>query len=221
MLKSAQMQGITDVVNTVHFQHPEVTYLTVKLKTLQNRLKDLQLELEKANIPILLHWGAEVLYFPNLMEIKEHPLLTMGYGKYMLIEFLPYYLPLTMEKVLDELYMSGTTPIIAHPERIKPIQEDPDLVIVKTWVEDGYLIQLDAGSIIGKFGKKAQQTAIRILKNGYYHLLGSDAYDNKERNFCLVKALWIGEKFTHNGIMEMVTINPQNVLNGNPVTVSE
>ena len=43
--------------------------------------------------------------------------------------------------------MAGVTPIIAHPERYKPIQDD--INIVAEWLAAGCIIQVDAGSPLG------------------------------------------------------------------------
>ena len=87
MLQHAAGQGITDVVNTVHYQSPRMDGQRVEYKLVKDKIEKLQAELKKQNIPITLHIGAEVFYLPNLMELKDNPLLTFGHGKYMLVEF--------------------------------------------------------------------------------------------------------------------------------------
>ena len=46
----------------------------------------------------------------------------------------------------------GLKLIIAHPERYKAVQENPDLV--KDYVEKGCLMQCNYGSILGSYVKK-------------------------------------------------------------------
>ena len=75
MLECAHNQGITDVVNTVHFQHPKVEGFDISYDSIKRATSDLQKELDDIKLPIKLHIGAEVYYQPNLLKIKDNPLL--------------------------------------------------------------------------------------------------------------------------------------------------
>ena len=78
MLSEASKQGITEVVNTVHYQNPKFDEKDFDIDRI-NRLKnELENELEIKGIPIKLHLGAEVFYFPNLLKILDNPLVTIG-----------------------------------------------------------------------------------------------------------------------------------------------
>ena len=50
MLQHAQEQGITDVVNTVHFKHPKMEGKEVSFEVVRGRLDNLNELLEKSNI---------------------------------------------------------------------------------------------------------------------------------------------------------------------------
>ena len=50
MLKSAHMQGITDVVNTVHFQHPKVEGRDITYDSVRTAIDNLQKELYKLSL---------------------------------------------------------------------------------------------------------------------------------------------------------------------------
>ena len=217
MLRQAADQGITDVVNTVHYQHPKVETQDISLKRIQKEIKTLQIELDSNDIPLTLHCGAEVFFLPNLMEIKDDLLATFLHGKYMLIEFQIHHLPEFQKQKLFDLKMAGVTPIIAHPERYKPVQDD--ISIVANWLEAGCLIQVDAGSTLGLLGSSAQAASERIIKNGWCQILGSDSHDNLRRNFCLMEAVtkiknWIGDE-----IEVMVNDNPKSVIEGNDIAI--
>ena len=67
MLKLASNQGITDVVNTVHFQHPKMENKNVDYNYLLEKVENLKLKLKQENININLHLSAEVFYLPNLV----------------------------------------------------------------------------------------------------------------------------------------------------------
>ena len=217
MMHYAAGQGITDVVNTVHYQHPKVETKNISYQRIQNELKNFQLELDSNNISVKLHAGAEVFFLPNLCEISGDPLATFINGKYMLIEFQAHHLPETQKKQLFDLKMSGITPIIAHPERYKFVQNN--LSIITDWLEAGCLIQIDAGSPLGLLGSSSKTISERIIKNGWCHILGSDSHDDKKRNFCLAKSLktiksWIGDD-----ALKMVYDHPKAVINGEKILI--
>jgi protein-tyrosine phosphatase len=217
MLRHAAEQGITDVVNTVHYQHPKVETEDISLERIQKEVKTLQTELDNNKIPIKLHCGAEVFFLPNLLEIKDDPLATFLHGKYMLIEFQVHQLPRIQKQQLFDLKMAGVTPIIAHPERYKQVQENTN--IVAEWLRAGCLIQIDAGSPLGYLGSQSQVASERIIKNGWCQVLGSDSHDEKRRNFCLAESVdcvrnWIGDH-----VDSMVKENPKLILKGDKIEV--
>ena len=217
MLKHAAGQGITDVVNTVHYQHPKVETEDISYKRIQSEVEQLQQELDKNNIQIKLHCGAEVFFLPNLIQIKDDPLSTFNHGKYMLIEFQVYQLPDSQKQQLFDLKMAGVTPIIAHPERYKPIQDD--INIVAEWLAAGCIIQVDAGSPLGYLGSSSQVTSEKIIKNGWCQILGSDSHDNNRRNFCLFESAEMIRSWGEYDVDAMVLKNPKAVIDGTPISV--
>ena len=80
---------------------------------------------------------------------------------YILIEIQTLLLPDNYKDELFALQLKNITPIIAHPERYRKIQND--IKILEEWVGLGYLIQVDCGSIIGTFGKEAKMTSDYII----------------------------------------------------------
>ena len=163
MLSHAAEQGITDVVNTVHYQHSKVETEDISFKRIKKEVNTLQTELDNHDIPVKLHCGAEVFFLPNLLEIKDDPLATFLNGKYMLIEFQVQKIPEIQKQQLFDIKMAGITPIIAHPERYKPVQDDISIVV--NWLEAGCIIQVDAGSPLGYLGSGAKAASERIIKN--------------------------------------------------------
>ena len=212
MLRCAAEQGITDVVNTVHFQTSRLDGITFEYDFVKTKVDELQRELDSSGIPIKLHFSAEVFYLPNLMELKDNPLLTFGHGKYMLVEFPFEQVPNGCHEVFFQLKMAGVTPILAHPERIKPIQKD--LSIVRKFIRGGCVIQVDAGSVTGSLGSASEIAALEIIKQGACHLIGSDVHDDRRRNFLLADALKIATNILGDRAIKLVTENPRNILEG-------
>ena len=221
MLRTAAVQGITDVVNTIYYQYPRmdefsITNYELRITNyeLRNKVDELQAEVDKAGIPIKLHQGAEVFYLPNLVEIAKDPVTTIRNGKYMLVEFQLHQLPEGYREVLFDLVMSGVTPIIAHPERCKPIQRD--LNILRDLIHAGCLIQIDGGSLTGILGQSAKKAAVEILEQGLCHLIGSDAHDDRRRNFCLSDSIAKAREIIGDDVDRIVQ-NSQKLLNGESI----
>ena len=186
MLKEAQRQGITDIVSTIHFQHPKMDGKNTDFTFVNQKYLDLKKIMDEHGIDIKIHLSAEVFYLPNLTRILDNPLVTIGNGKFMLIEFQTKMLPPDYLSELFQLQKEKITPIIAHPERYQAIQKNPSLG--SDWCERGFVLQLDCGSILGHFGKRCQKISLELINRGCIQLIGSDAHNNKIRNFCLKPA---------------------------------
>ena len=204
MLKKAAKQGIVgELIKRV--KNVNYDYLLEEVNKLQRIL-----DREKINIKI--HLSSEVFYLPNLYEISKNPLNTIGKGKYMLIEFTPGIFPTGYEEEFYNLQLKGITPIVAHPERYRFIQKEID--VFNGWIDKGYIIQVDAGSIRGHFGEKIKNFSIEMIKKGYVHLIGSDAHDNKGRNFCLKKTYDFIEKNISSNSVDVFKCNAEKLLRG-------
>lgn len=215
MIKEASDQGITDVVQTVHFQHPKMDGKDTSYKFLKSEISKFQNEIDKRNIKIKMHLSAEVFYLPNLVEISDNPLVTIGNKKYMLIEFTTNIFPNGYEDQFYNLQLNGITPIVAHPERYRFIQSD--ISLLRLWIERGYIIQIDAGSIIGNFGNHTRKIALKMLDNNYIHVVGSDSHNSKKRNFCLKESYDKIESIKSKKYVDLLQKNSFSILNGGKI----
>ena len=81
-----------------------------------------------------------------------------------------------VEDYLYEIEIKGYTPIIAHAERYFP--HGIDLQRIEQWIDSGYVIQVNASSLLGVHGKTVKNNAYQLLNNGltsYY----SDGYTSQ------------------------------------------
>ena len=219
MLKEAERQGITEVVSTVHFQHPKMDGKNTSYSFISEKYNELQKVINDNNINIKIHIGAEVFYLPNLTKILDNPLVTIGKGKFMLVEFQTKTLPPNYLEQLFKLQNQEITPIIAHPERYSAIQDNLDLA--KDWLNRGFIMQVDCGSILGHFKLKCKETAIRLINNGCVQLIGSDAHNNKRRNFCLKPAYDYIETLFDANTVEKLKNNSSLLLEGKNLQIIE
>ena len=190
MLKKAEKSGTTDIIATPHFMRGrfEVEYNEVLKKV--EELKEISRE---NNIDINIYSGQEIYYNKNMLEYYNDNMIgTINNTKYMLIE-LPM-LEFNIDEVINTIYelqIRGITPIIAHPERYKPFIKKPSMI--NTFIKEGMLFQLNAGSITGAFGKDVKKTANKYLENNIYSFIGSDAHRDIGRDTDIKQALDILE----------------------------
>jgi protein-tyrosine phosphatase len=209
ILKEAQEAGFTDVILTSHFL---LNYYETNAQELIFWKEKLQEVLKKQGTKINLHSGMEI-YITNQMEelLENKKILTLANSGYMLIE-----LPLAtnvkyFDYVVYYLEAKGIKPIIAHPERYKCVQKDPD--IVEEYIEKGCLIQCNYGSIVNLYGREAEKTIKTLLKKNQVHFLGSDVHRENGTYLIILDAIKkIRKIIGENKINEITTINPKKIL---------
>lgn len=209
ILKEAQEAGFTDVILTSHFL---LNYYETNAQELIFWKEKLQEVLKKQGTKINLHSGMEI-YITNQMEelLENKKILTLANSGYMLIE-----LPLAtnvkyFDYVVYYLEAKGIKPIIAHPERYKCVQKDPD--IVEEYIEKGCLIQCNYGSIVNLYGREAEKTIKTLLKKNQVHFLGSDVHRESGTYLIILDAIKkIRKIIGENKINELTTINPKKIL---------
>jgi len=110
-----------------------------------------------------------------------------GSRRYVLVEF-PYTgWPLGLESAIHDLGAAGLTPLLAHPERNRTIQEEPERL--ERALGAGALVQVTASSVDGRGSTAARAAARRLLELGFVHVLASDAHDPAVREAGLSAAV--------------------------------
>lgn len=141
---------------------------------------ELNATLAREQIPLAVLPGAEIA-LPRLGDMDEQVLreLCLGRAGHLLVET-PYSgaVP-SLEEALFAVQVRGMTPVLAHPERSSALQGD--LARVRGLVERGVLLSIDAGSMAGRFGSRAETTALGFLSEGLVHNVASDAHDLEGR----------------------------------------
>lgn len=173
MARLAADSGVTGIVATPHFRGaPESLEALPRLLETYNRLAA---AIRKENIPLSLLPGAEILCTPQTPELAaDKSLPTLGNTGYLLTEFYFNESDAYIGNMLRTLADCGYKPVIAHPERYDAVQRSPGLL--EDWFRQGYVIQLNKGSILGAFGRRAERTAAIALTHGFAHIIASDAH---------------------------------------------
>ncbi|WP_434296967.1 tyrosine-protein phosphatase [Clostridium sporogenes] len=215
MLKIAEESGTEKIVATPHYYmgRYEEKYSTVKEK-----VDYLSKVAKKNNINIEIFLGQEVLIHKKTVELYEKGYIgTINNTSYMLVEF-----PMTIWEyyymdVLYELRVRGINPIIAHPERYKFMHED--ISNINKFLEEGYLFQINTGSLEGIFGKNVEKISKELIKNRICNFIGSDAHSINTRKPDMNKGAEIIETMDK-ALYNEIIINSKNLLKNKDIVTS-
>ncbi len=175
MARSAVQSGTTEVVITHHILDNTQYKLEAEILPKYVEMKQ---RLEAANIPLKLHLAAEIYYQPD-MELDHRISTFNNNGRYFLVEFPMQGIPRGVDENFFDLILNGKTPIIAHPERNFGLLKNPDRAY--DFVQRGALLQMNAGSIEGKYGEGVKALALALLKSRLIHFIGSDGHNDHRR----------------------------------------
>ena len=113
---------------------------------------------------------------PSLLEgLRSGEVPTLGNSRYFLFEPPHHVAPPRLDEFAFQLVTAGFIPVLTHPERLSWI--DTHFDIIQRLSASGILMQLTAGSVLGKFGRRPRYWAERILDEGMADLLASDAHN--------------------------------------------
>ena len=164
LLEQAAASGVHTLVVTPHCNIPDEfeNYVSPELEALFQRLKH---EKDLHHIPVKLFRGMEVYATEELPDLLlKGRVWTLNGTTYFLTEFAFDEDPSFCCRILKTCITLGFRPVIAHPERYFFVQND--LQIAYAWCTHGCALQLNKGSILGRFGSGPQRTALRLLDHG-------------------------------------------------------
>ena len=120
-----------------------------------------------------LRLGWELTPSERLLE-EEPTRYRLGSLRAVLME-VPFHGSLALaERLAGHVAASGLTPIIAHPERAEHVREGLDAVAA--FRGRGWLIQINATSLLGAHGLEQEEAAWRLVRGGLADLVASDGH---------------------------------------------
>lgn len=177
MLRSSFLQGVDALVSTSHFygneEYPQEFLRRRNAAALQ--LKSAMFFNAEIYPEVIL--GSEVLYFPGISEAEGIEQLRIEHTRSILIE--PPMAPWSGD-MLDEIQQLGKNfdliPIIAHVDRYMTMLKDPSLL--ERVRKHDLLVQVNGSYFLNP---KSQEAALKNLKAGNIHLIGSDCHNLDSR----------------------------------------
>jgi len=180
----------------------------------------LQAELDAAAIGLKLVTGADVHLVSGLAgSLRDGSKLTLADSRYFLFEPPHNTAPPRMAEAVFDCMAAGFHPLITHPERLRWIEEHYSLMV--QMAEAGAWMQITAGSVTGRFGKRTQYWAERMLDEGLVHILATDAHNLRSRSPVLSEAVdAVSARLGEAAAKDMVLTRPLAVLdNASPASV--
>lgn len=174
--------------------------------------------LRQHHIPLTVLPGAELFADPDNLRklLDERRVVTLNHSRYLLTEFDFFSRGETISAALALIARRGYVPVVAHPERYRAVQEDPQLAV--RWFRAGYVLQLNKGSLLGRLGSGAQEVSAFLLSRGLAHVIASDAHDMRYRPTGFVTLLSFLEGRCDRAYLELLLDgNPRRILADRPL----
>ena len=154
------------------------------------------------------HWFDDVV-FARLVAGEGAP---YPGGHAALIEINPEMFPVRLAHAFFELRRKKLRPVLAHPERYAPVWDDEK--VLEPLLDGGTVLLLDVAALVGKYGRKPERAAKRMLEEGYYYAACSDAHrpsdvDVVHRGIDELRVL-MGDEET----VFLLSEGPRNILSG-------
>ena len=210
ILKEAKQVGFTKVISTSH-------YLEGYYESNQKERNELLEKIKQENVEVELYLGSEIYISENMIEfLKDKKASSINNSRYVLFELPMGNETMLTKEMIYRLIENNYVPIIAHPERYSYVQDNPEYV--EELLQMGAMFQANYGSIIGLYGKKAEKTVKKLLKENLIQFLGSDVHGEEHVYVLMPKILKKLKKIISSEKLEEITnINPQKVLDNEEI----
>lgn len=143
---------------------------------------------------------------PNLND----PRLRLNGGRFFLMEFPFMTVPPRAASVVGTLRGTGYVPVIAHPERYQGVR---GAEAIRSWREQGARLQVNGGSLLGRYGERPRQLAFELLSLGLVDYICSDYHARGVPQTSEFQALLIEQDAAEQAHTLMET-NPRRLMDG-------
>jgi protein-tyrosine phosphatase len=220
MARMAAADGTRVLVATPHGPGSSACH-RYDLALIRAQVSEINAALAAQQVALELVAGTEICYDADVVErLKRGDLLTYGNTRSILLELSRNTLPPMLENMLFNLQVAGYRVVLAHPERISEVQQDPNRLV--PLIERGVLMQITAAALLGEQGQRLQIAAETLLTHGMAHIIASDTHGLPPRRPPLLTAArdraatLIGQA----AASALVTSNPAAVLHGHPLRLA-
>lgn len=183
-------------------------------RDVETAVAQLRSALKKAEIPLKVYAGQEVLVTPQLGDNLDDLLGLDSSINYLLVDFPKDEVPDYVTGTFESLASHEVIPVIAHPELNHSFYRHPELLY--QFILNGALAQLNASSLIGLAGRKIQRFAEALVTHGLVHIIASDIHAS-EKNLFNMRAAYFALDDLHYGFGPQFYQNSRQIINGLPI----
>ncbi len=120
---------------------------------------------------LVLERGHEVMLDVPDPDLSD-PRLRLADTSFVLVEWPRLMLPPGTVDAVARLRATGVRPVIAHPERYRGMAER--FRLAEIWRQEGAILQVNYGSLVGRYGAGPRSLAFRLLIAGWVDCLSTD-----------------------------------------------
>lgn len=178
MARLAVEDGITTTACTPHI-YPGL--FENRGPDIRERVSSLSDAFQDAGVDLKLTYGADIQIVPELLEgLGSGMMPTLGGTRYFLFEPPHHTVPNGFSQLLFDVLASGYVPVITHPERLTWL-DDAHYPWFSSAARQGAWLQITAGAVTGRFGRRAKYWSERFLSDGLVQILATDAHEPVHR----------------------------------------
>jgi len=218
LISEAKEAGFDGIVLTSHYME---NYYETDVPERDMWVKAISDNIVNNGLEIDLYLANEIFMSDNMMNLLiDGKASTINNSSYVLFE-----LPLDTEpeNLYDTIYTlqeNKLVPVLAHPERYKFVQKEPE--IVYDLIQKGVLMQANYGSILGQYGEKAEIIVQKLFENNMIHFLGTDVHRQNTIYHKIPEAIDKIRAIVGDEKVEELTIdNPKLALSNKRINVEE
>lgn len=156
------------IISDIHPNTPE---------TIEAAFQQLSAALAENQIDIPVSYAAEYMLDENFLNMLGEGELLCIREQIVLIETMFMDTPPNLEHILFQMQTHGYQPLLAHPERYHYL--DKSFSRLNPFLDRNCLLQCNALSFVGYYGKREQEMALRMLDAGIIDYIGSDMHHNR------------------------------------------
>jgi len=166
--------GIRTIVTTPHLDGS----VTAEPAAFRERMREIDTAWKKVSAAVTERFpdisfqrGNEVM-LDTPDPVLTDPRVRLAGTAYVLVEWPRLQVPPGSTRAVARARSSDVLPIVAHPERYSGMGRNMDLA--GEWRLEGALLQVNYGSLVGRYGSEARERALLLLRRGWVDILASD-----------------------------------------------
>ena len=186
--------GITHVIATPHCHR----FTRLLRSDILPHVVCLNEELTRAGVPLMILPGSEIQVTDTAVYRRDFEAglyCHLGDSRlFTLLEF-PWkgeQYPCDAPELVSWVHTQGMTPIVAHPERHRYFEEDPERL--RALAEAGAWLQVTVDSLLGNHGPAPRSLGEKVLRSYSEVVLATDAHNLRRCSGLLAGYAWVEEQ---------------------------